>query len=457
VKILLINPPIREWAKPNCFPLGLGYIASILLQEGHEVEILDINAYRWNKKDVEKRIKEISYDLVGVGGMITTYEYVKWLVNILKKYHPEKKVVVGGSISTSIPKIMLERNSVDIICIGEGEETVRELVNALQNDGDFSTVKGIWFKEKNGSICRNKIREPIKDLDSVSFPAWDLFPMDIYLRNPVGAPNRNKWVDGSLTEGTPLSINLYATRGCPYQCIYCYHDFMGQRYRHRSADNVIAEIKYLYTRYDVKYFHFVDDEFVLKKNFVYEFCQRIKDLQKELGERITWGCTGRANLMTDELIVTMAEAGCVLIGYGIESGSQKMLDIMKKKVTVEQAKQAVKLTQKYLGWADCSFMIGTPGETKETIQETIDFCKQLNLIPEVIFFATPYPGTELYRIAIQQGKIKDEEAYVQSLGEQGEKIALNFTEFSDEELLKIQKYMIEELDAWNKLKHLESA
>ncbi|GAI25016.1 unnamed protein product, partial [marine sediment metagenome] len=205
-----------------------------------------------------------------------------------------------------------------------------------------------------------------------------------------------------------------------------------------------------------KYFHFVDDEFVLKKNFVYEFCQRIKDLQKELGDRITWGCTGRANLMTDELIATMVEAGCVLIAYGIESGSQKMLDIMKKKVTVEQAKQAVKLTQKYLGWADCSFMIGTPGETKETIQETIDFCKQLNLIPEVIFFATPYPGTELYRMAIQRGKIKDEEAYVQGLGEQGEKIALNFTEFSDEKLLKIQKYVIEELDAWNKLKHLES-
>lgn len=455
MKILLINPPIREWAKPNCFPLGLGYIASVLLQEGYEVEVLDINAYRWNKEEVEKRIKEIPCDLVGIGGIITTYRYLKWLVNIIKKYHPEKKVLVGGSVGTSIPKTMLERNPVDIVCIGEGEETVKELVNVLKNNSDLSTVKGIWFKEDDGSICRNESREPIKDLDGLPFPAWDLFPIDIYLKNPVGAPNRNKWIDGSLAEDTPLSMNLYATRGCPYQCIYCYHDFMGQKYRYRPPDNVITEIKHLYTHYDVKYFHFVDDEFVLKKDFVYEFCQKIKDLQKELDERITWGCSGRANLMTEELIATMADAGCVLIGYGIESGSQKMLDTMKKKVTVEQAKQAVRLTQKYLGWADCSFMIGTPGETKETIQETIDFCKQLNLIPEVVFFATPYPGTELYRIAIQQGKIKDEEAYVMSLGEQGEKISVNFTDFSDDELEKIKEDMVIELEAWNKIKHEE--
>lgn len=456
MKILLINPPIREWAKPNCFPLGLGYIASVLLQEGHEVEVLDINACRWNKKDVEERIKEISYDLVGVGGIITTYRYVKWLVNTLKKYHPAKKVVVGGSVGTSIPKIMLERNPVDIVCIGEGEETVKELVNVLQNGGDLSTVKGIWFKENDGSIHKSEPREPINDLDKLPFPAWDLFPMGIYLKNPVGAPNRNKWVDGSSTKDMPLSMNLCATRGCPYQCIYCYHDYMGYRYRHRSPHSIITEIEYLSTHYNVKYFHFIDDEFSVKKNFVYEFCQRIKGLQKELDERITWGCSGRANLMTEELIATMAGAGCVLIGYGIESGSQKMLNRMKKRVTVEQAKQAVRLTQTYLGWADCSFMIGIPGENKETIQETIDFCKQLNLIPEVIFFATPYPGTELYRMAIKQGKIKDEEAYAMSLDEQGEKIGVNLTEFSDEELLRIQEYMIEELNAWNKLKHPES-
>ena len=157
--------------------------------------------------------------------------------------------------------------------------------------------------------------------------------------------------------------------------------------------------------------------------------------------------------MTEELIAAMADAGCVCIGYGIESGSQKMLDVIKKGVTVEEAKEAVRLTQKYLGWADCSFMVGTPGETRETIQETIDFCKELNLTPEVIFFITPYPGTVLYQMALQQGKIKDEEEYLLNLGEQGEKVRENFTEFNDKELCSIQEHMIEELKAQNILKH----
>ena len=160
--------------------------------------------------------------------------------------------------------------------------------------------------------------------------------------------------------------------------------------------------------------------------------------------------------MTEDLIAAMADAGCVLIGYGIESGSQRMLDLIKKRVTVQQAKDAVCLTQKYLGWADCSFMIGYPGETKETIQETIDFCRQLNLAPEVIFFLTPYPGTELYDIALAQGKIGDEEEYILGLEEQGEAIRVNFTEFSDKELHEIQTKIINELGAWNKTKHVEA-
>lgn len=455
MKILLINPPIREWSKPNLFPLGLGYIASVLMREGHKVEVLDINAYRWSKKEVEDRVNNAEFDVVGIGGIVTVYRYVKWLVNMIRKYHPGKKIIIGGSVGTSIPRIMLEKNPVDVVCIGEGEETVIELVEALQNNRDLSVVKGIWYKDERGRIRQTEPRQPIKDLDAIPPPAWDLFPMDIYLKNPVGAPNVNKWTDGSSSGNMPLSINIFATRGCPYRCIYCYHDFMGVGWRHRSPKSVVNEIKDLYERYGVKYFHFVDDEFCLNKKFVYEFCREIKDLMKELDEKITWGCTGRANLMTEDLIATMSDAGCVLIGYGIESGSQKNLDFIKKRVTVEQAKNAIRLTQKYMGWADCSFIIGYPGETKETIQETIDFCKELDLKPEVIFFLTPYPGTELYDIALKRGLIKDEEEYILGLGEQGEKVRVNFTDFTDEELVNIQEGMIKELGAWNKIKHEE--
>ena len=448
MKILLINPPIREWAKANCVPLGLGYIAAVLQEEGHNVEIMDINAFRWSREEVEEKIREAEFDLVGIGGIVTIYRQIKWLVSTLKKYHPAKKVIVGGSAATSVPRTLMERTATDIACIGEGERTVKEVVWALEKGEDLSEVDGIWFRDKKDEIHATKPRQPIKDLDSLPLPAYDLFPMDIYLRNPVGAPNRNKWVDGNSVDDT-LSTNLFATRGCPYKCIYCYHDFMGQGYRTRSPQNVFSEMEMLYQRYGVKYFHFVDDEFVMKKAFVYEFCQKVRE--SALG--FTWGCSGRANLMTEDLVPTMANSGCVVIGYGIESGSQKMLDIMKKRVTVEQAKQAVKLTQKHLGWADCSFMIGIPGETQETIQETIDFCKELKLVPEVVFFATPYPGTELYEMAKAQNKIGDEEEYILRLGEQGEQMMVNFTAFTDKELKAIKENMVTELDAWNKIQH----
>ncbi len=456
MKVLLINPPIREWAKPNVFPLGLGYIASVLIQEGHEIEVLDINAHRFSREEVEARIAASDFDIAGIGGIVTVYKYVKWLIGVLRTRHPGKKIIIGGSVGSSIPETMLKRNDVDAVCVGESEKTINDLMTALELEGNLANIKGIWYRDSNGNIHKTLKRPPIMDLDDLPLPAWDLFPMDIYLKNPVGAPNRNKWVDGSGEASGPLSMNLFATRGCPYQCIYCYHDFMGIKYRHRSPESVVHEMKILHDKYGVDYFHFVDDEFVMYKKFINRFCVLVKELSQKAGRKITWGCSGRVNLMTEELIATMADAGCVLIGYGIESGSQKMLDIIKKQVTVEQAKNAVRLTKNYLGWADCSFMIGYPGETRETIQETIDFCKELDLTPEVIFFMTPYPGTELYRMALAQRKIEDEEGYVLGLGEQGERLRVNFTDLSDEELVFEQERVIKELNAWNRLKHAEA-
>lgn len=454
MKILLINPLVREWAKPNVLPLGLGYIASVLRNNGHDVEVLDINGWRFSKEEVIEKIKSSEFDLAGIGAIVTVYKYVKWLIGLIKEHHPKKKLVIGGSVGTSIPHIIFEKTKADIVCIGEGEITVLETINALLDNKELSGVNGIWYRDNDGKVCKNEIRLPIKDMDSIPFPAWDLFPMEIYLKNPVGAPNRNKWTDGSFQNSNEvLSMNLSGTRGCPYKCIYCYHDFMGQGWRHRSPLNIIKEMGFLYEKYGVEYFHFVDDEFCLRKRFVYEFC---KELKNELKNAFTWGCTGRVNIMTEDLIATMVDAGCVLIGYGLESGSQTILNTLKKGVTIEQAKYAVQLTRKHVGWVDASFMVGSPGENRETIQETIDFCKDLDLNPEVIFFTTPYPGTDLYKIAMEQGKINDEEDYILNLGEQGEKIRVNFSQLSDQELWEAQEYMIDKLDAWNKIKHPES-
>lgn len=449
MKVLLIHPVIREWAAPNCFPSGLGYLASVLTEAGHEVDVYDTNALRPTAEEFDKYIKNSDYDIVGTGGIVTIYKTLKDLIAKLKTIHPERPVILGGSCATSAPDVVMANNPVDYLCIGEGEVTFVELLDTLKKGGGLSKVDGLWWRDESGAPRANQPRRVLKSLDELPLPKWDLFPMDVYVKNPIGAVNYNKWNDGSAAVDTPGSINLISSRGCPYKCIYCYHDFMGAGYRFRSARNIVDEIIELKRRYGVHYFHFTDDCFIINKQNVYEFCDIL--LREKID--IEWGCAGRANLMTEEIMYRMREAGCIYIGYGIESGSAKILKNIKKKVTVEQAKNAILMTKKIMGRADCSFIAGLPGETRETVRETIDFCKSIDLQPEVIFFATPYPGTELYEIAESAGKIGDKEEFLLSLGEQGEQIVVNFTDFTDDELREIKENMVLELDAWNKITH----
>jgi radical SAM superfamily enzyme YgiQ (UPF0313 family) len=437
------------WAKPNCAPLGLGYIASTLRDAGHSAKILDINIRRDSREDTLASIINAKPDVVMTGGIITVYNYLRWLTVACKKYANDVPIVVGGSVSTSIPKIALENLNADIACIGEGEITCVEIANKLSQGDDLGDVRGIWYKDEKGNIIPNKPRPPIKDMDTIPFPAYDLMDMETYVKNPVGYINKDKWGSGEATTEAPFSTNINVTRGCPYKCGFCYHDYLGPGYRHRSPTNILAEMDLLHDTYGVTYFLWADDEAVINRKFIHEFCE----LMIDTGREYQFALSGRVNLMTRQMLNELKAAGCNMVAYGIESGSQKMLDAMNKNVTVEQAKKAVKMTQETFGDADCTFMIGYPGETDETIRETIEFCKELNLAPESIFFATPYPGTPLYEYALKHEYITDEEKYISELNEQGENVSINFTNWSDEELINKQKSMIRELKAWNVKRH----
>ena len=449
MNILIINPPIRKWAKPNCVPLGLGYIASTLQMAGHSVDMLDINAYRYPKDEVTAILKKKNPEFILAGGIITVYSYLKWLTSQLKNLFPDIPIMIGGSVSTSIPQIALSTLNVDIACIGEGEITTVEVANCIAQNKELYSVKGIYYR-KNGKIFRNEMRKPIKDMDSIPFPAYDLFAMDIYVNNPVGYVNKDKWGSGSrISDDVPKSININVTRGCPYRCKFCYCDYLGPGYRHRSPLHVLKEMDFLDEEYGVTYFLWSEDESLINRKFIHEFC----DLMIKSKRDYQFALAGRVNIVNEKMLTELKNAGCNMVAYGIESGSQKILDNMNKQVKVEQAKNAVKRTKKIFGDADCSFMIGYPGETDETIQETKEFCKELDLAPEVIFFATPYPGTELYEYAKKLGLIKNEVEYVSKLWEQGEQIAVNFTNWTDEELFEKRQALIEELKAWNIKRH----
>jgi len=416
MKVTLINPPVRENQYPDQFPIGLAYIASVLLKAGHSVSVVDINARRYRKEEVQKMIENFDADVVGIGGMITTYSYVKWLVSEIRRMKPNIKIVVGGGVCSAIPKQFMEWTQTDIIVVGEGELTVVDLLDNLEN---LESVRGIWYRDKNG-IHANPPRELIKDLDSIPFPAWELFPMDVYLKNPTRGYMEKK-------------MNVLAGRGCPYRCTFCWHNF-GDGNRTRSAENVVEEIKQLQSKYGVNIIIFEDELFTANKSFVMDFCRKIKEQKIKL----KWDCQSRVNIIEKDILHVMKDAGCISVGFGVESGSQTMLDAMKKGTTVEQGKNAIRMMKEAGIRFHVTFMIGTPGETKETIWETVSFCKELNIPHRIeLFFATPFPSTPLYEYAKNKGLIKDEEKFISKLGDTVN-FLINLTDMSDEELVALR-------------------
>jgi len=421
VDVALVFPPIRAWDEPRNFPTGLGIIAAILRSRGYSVAVIDAKGEGLLIEEVQRRIKDLAPRIVGIGGIITTYRYVRNLSRFIKAWDPSTSIMVGGSVGGSIPELMLSKNPVDAVAIGEADETVGELVAALLDGGDLSKVRGIAFRD-GGDIVITPPRPLVENLDAVPFPAWDLFPMENYLANPVVGYGRD--------------MDVISSRGCPFQCVYCYQIF-GRAYRGRSAVDIVAEINELNDRYGIDFISFQDDCFIIDKERVYEFC----DLLDENGPDIKWSCCGRANVVDRELLERMKAAGCVSVSFGIESGSQRILDRYRKGVSVERAKAAVSLVRETGMRNPTSFMLGAPGETRETAWETVEFCRELNIPLQALMLTTPYPGTPLYEDAREMGRIGDEEAFVMRLGDCVD-FTVNLTDMSDADLLRLRDEML---------------
>lgn len=433
MKIVLVHPPhvFRSNADgtvkirtPSWFPLNLGYIAKVLLKAGHNVEILEIHAHQYTKEEVIEKIKTLEYDVIGISALSTQYAYVKWLAARLKE-HSRKPVILGGALSTLSWNVVLKHSLIDICVLGEGEQTAVDLLDHLDN---LESVKGIAFREglrEDGEIIRTPPREYIKDLDSIDFPAWDIFPMDIYFQySKVGHIYNIK------------SLNVVTSRGCPYNCHFCSKVF--SRVRMRSVDNILSEIKELKQRYNIEGVTFGDELLLATKSRSLEICEKIKPL------KLKWDCTGRANQVHDEVLRAAKEAGCVGIAYGIESGSQKILNNMNKATTVEQNKRAIIATKKAGIKPEILFMYGYPGESKETIQENIEFVKEVKHFVKGASVTTALPGTKLYADALSKGLITDEDKYLELLDRgyaSGERFLINFTDFTEEEFYRYKEEM----------------
>lgn len=423
MRILFINSPIRLNAPPNCIPYGLGTIASLLRERNHEVGIYDVNALRPEPRETESFLRKKKWDVIGLSGLITTYGYQKWIAGVIKEAQPDAFLVSGGGLVTSIPDLVMDRIPVDALVIGEGEITMDELVSALRSQEDLAGVKGLVWRDGK-KVVTNKPRPNIADLDSIPFPAWDLLPMDVYLKNPIWASSAENSSGFPEDVRVTRSMNIISSRGCPHNCDFCYHLFGRGKYRFRSAADIIGEVRILVRDYGVDFVGFVDDNFMASAKRAVEFCRMLEDEPYE----ITWGCHGRVDSARPELLRTMRKAGCVWIGYGIESGSQKILDAMGKNTTVKQAEQAVTATREAGIFANTTFIYGYPGEDEDTIRETMEFKAKLGISVNS-FYATPYPRTPLFEEHARP-LIGDMEEFVLSLGNATD-FAINLTEFSD--------------------------
>ena len=386
-KILFINPP-NEFISP-VLPLGLASIAAYLKSKDKnlDIQILDAWVERISLKELEDRISQSKADIIGIYVASPCYDNSKLSIEACRRALPDAIIVAGGPHPSAAPaETLKDIPQLDICCIGEGEITMYELVHAIKNNSSFSNVDGLAFRSGiGGKIIFTKPREFIKDLDSLPFPARELFPLEKYkVQPPFGKKN-------------PFFM-MITSRGCPYQCAFCSKDVFKSSYRARTPKNVCDEIEYLITKYGAQEIQLYDDDFTMDMKRAEAICDEI--LKRNI--KIRWFSGTRVDLVNEKLLRKMKKAGCWLIGYGVESGNQKILDSINKGIRVEQIISAFKMTRKVGILTSCSFIYGLPGETKEILKETFDLAKKIKPNFLTISPLRVYPGSRIFKL-IQGG------------------------------------------------------
>ena len=382
-KVLLIYPKTGfDPIKPR-MPSSLIYLGTILQQEGYEPVIVDTRV----EKDYKKKIIHHLKDSIAVGITTMTGSQINFALScskFVRKTNPKIKIIWGGVHPTLLPEQTIKNRFIDIIIMGEGDITLPNLIRALENKSDLSTIKGITFKTEDGTIISNE-NAPLVSKDNLISPNWKLI-------------NHQKY----------RIFDVQSARGCPWRCTYCYNVMFNRRmWRPKPPQQVVNEIEEIITKFGVKEINFIDDNFITDLN-------RAKAIMEEIIRRklnFTWRTNWRVDYFDrfDQNFLKLAyQSGLRELQFGCESGSQRILDLIKKDQTVKQIINAVRMANASGIQAQCSFMIGFPWETEEDNKKTFDLIDQLrNISPRVLInmiaIYTPYPGSELYEISKEFG------------------------------------------------------
>ncbi len=401
------------------FSQGTAYIAAVLRQAGHDVSLWLQDVHHYPDEDLTDVIDRERPDMVGVGVIGGYWQYRKLLSlsRAVEKARHRPFFVLGGHGPSADPAYFMRKSGADAVVMGEGERTIVELVAALESKHSLAGIQGLAWRD--GGECRlNAERELIQDLESIPYPAYDMFPIHYY--RLVRMPH---------TANTDFVMPVLSGRGCTFKCTFCYR--MDKGYRARSDEAILGEIEYLQKNYGINYIYFSDELLMISKARTIALCEAI--LRR--GLKFKWWCNGRLNYATPKVLELMKRAGCVFVSYGIEAMDDEVLRLMKKGLRVEQVHEGIKATLAAGLSPGFNIIFGNLGDSKETLMRGVDFLleyddgAQMRTIRPV----TPYPGSPLFFTAIKKGLLKDTEDFYENKHVNSDLLSVNFTDMTDEE------------------------
>ncbi len=399
MKVTLLSPPgdldalmgRMKGIRVTMAPLGLLYVAAALEREGFLVDVADAFAEDLREEEIYRRVERFGADVVGLAAVTPSMPAVERLVRGLKARRPEKPVILGGVHPTILPEETLETSGADAVVRGEGEFSTPELCRALASGGRLEKIAGVSFRRKN-KIRHNPDRPVYKNVDALPCPAWHLYPVD-----KITAPPH--W------DLARPAFPITASRGCPYRCTYCaMKASVRGAARQRSVGEVVGEARGLVERYGARELMFFDACFSLRREWTLEFCRAFTEAG--LARRLVWYCQTEVTRVDDEILREMHRAGCRVVAYGIESATPEILKRVKKPITPDAAREAVRLAKKHGIETIGYFMLGLPGETVESARRTIAFAKELDVDYAKFNLFVPYPGTGAFEEARAEGLIR---------------------------------------------------
>lgn len=399
-KIMFVYPPITVQERYSSsignsggkqIPLGIYYLASYMRSKGYEVMAIDAETENLDISDIIKIAAEFSPDFIGISSTTVAFHRALDVAEGIKKCM-QVTIILGGPHITSNYSHAMSFPVFDYGVYGEGEITLYELCESLLNKGDcLNDILGVIQRNEAGEVIKNEPRAFIDNLDEIPFPAYDLVP-DINKYVPTAAAYRR----------TPVR-SIITARGCPGQCTFCDRNVFGNRHRKRSAQNIFDEIMLIKDNYGFEEIAFGDDSFLIDKNRIYELFSMLKNA----GISFQWTCLGRINDLNEELVKFIKRNGCWRIIFGIESGDESILKIIKKYTTNEKVQRAISLCRKYGIKTGGFFIIGHPSETVESIEKTIEFALSLPLDDITVTINTPIPGSVQYDEALKYGTLDE--------------------------------------------------